>query len=199
MFQPEWRFHGQHVLASEARRYFEGDSLPPIGLEDFLEEAVWKSCYRPQIRAGFVAWSIPSLVSSAAWRVDALPHSYRFTLYTWDNGEVVRPNFHRSRIRVTPSSGGRAAIRFDDRYEPDAVDFVTDLDGSRHQYRGRFCSLSTLAYMLTGEDTLSLGQALDVWGIDRPSAEGAAGLVGELDALCSLHKGMLEDLARWLG
>jgi hypothetical protein len=196
---PEWRFCGRGILASEARRYFEGDPMPPMDLEGFLEEAVWRSCYRPQIRAGLVAWSIPTFVSAASWRVDALRHSYRFTLWTWDDGTLVRPNFHRSRIRVTPSSGGRAATSFDDRLHPDEVDFVTGPDGSRHQYRGRFASLSAVGYMLSGEDTLTLGQALDLWGIARPAAEGGAGLVAELDALCALYERMLGDLGRWLG
>ncbi len=196
---PEWRFSGRGIRASDARRYFGSEDLPPLSLEDFLREGLWQSCYRPQIRAGLVAWSIPGFASSAAWRVDDERHSYRFTLWTYDDGTKVRPDFHRSRIRVTPSSGGRATVSFDNRLNPDEVDFVTGPDGRRHQYRGRFASLSTLAYMLTGEDTLTMGQAFNLWGIQRPRGEGAAGLVGELNALCALYDGMLEDLRRWPG
>jgi hypothetical protein len=159
---------------------------------------VQRCVYKPPLRAGLVAWSVPSLVSSAAWTVDPRGDAFRFTWWTYvDAHGGRRPNLFRSRVRVTPSSGGRATIGFDARKDADPEDWVTDPDGKRHQYRGRFCSVSTLAYVLTGEDQLTPAQAFDLWGIERPGVAGADGLLEELHALRRLYEQMLRDLARW--
>jgi hypothetical protein len=198
--EPEWRFYGRGVLASEAGRFFGRDQLWRLGLEDFLEEAVWKCCYKPHLRAGLVCWSVPPFVTSAAWTVDARGDSFRFTWLTYvDDQGMRKPDRFRSRVRITPSSGGRAAIGFDNRRDPDPEDWVQDPGGTRHQYRGRFASLSTLGYVLTGDDQLTLRRALEIWGIEPPSAPGAEGLTQELETLCALYGAMRRDLERWPG
>lgn len=196
--KPSWSFHGRSIRASAARRFFGPGSLP---LEDFFEEAVFRSVYKPPLRAGLVTWSVPHFISSAAERVDARHGSYRFTLWTYVGQDGVRrPDRFRPRIRVAPSSGGRAAIGFDARKSPDPQDFVVGPDGKRTQYRGRFLTLHQLGYVLTGDDQLTPDQALRAWGIPKPgTADGVDGLARELDALCRLYEAMLEDLAFWPG
>jgi hypothetical protein len=195
----QWRFYGRQYHASQARRFFGEDCSPPmLGLEEFLEESFWRSCYKLPLRASLVCWSVPAFVSSAAWAVDSRHDYYRFTLFTYigQDGLRRRDRF-RSRVRVRPSSGGRALVHFEDRQKPDPQDFVTRPNGKRGQYRGRFVSLSTLGYDLTGEDQLTRSIALELWGIDQPSVDGPEGLAQELDATCALYEQMLNDLRRF--
>jgi hypothetical protein len=198
-YEPLWGISGRGILASEARRFFgRGLGIPVLELEEFFEEGVYRSVYKPPLRAGLVAWSVPSFASSAAWTVDPRGDAFRFTWWTYrdEHGER-RPNLYRPRVRVTPSSGGRATVGFDSRKDADAEDWVTEPDGKRHQYRGRFLSLSTLGYEVTGEDQLTLRQSLALWGIERPASDGPDGLFDELRALRALYEGMLADLSRW--
>jgi hypothetical protein len=195
---PSWSFYGRGIPTPAARRFFGPGTMP---LEDFLEEGVWKGCYKPSLRAALVAWSVPHFFSSAAERVDARRGVYRFTMWTYVGQDGVRrPNRYRPRIRISPSSGGRAAIGFDARKSPDPQDFVVQPDGKRTQYRGRFLSLHQLGYVLTGDDQLTLHQALRLWDIQAPTViDGADGLARELDAVQSLYEAMLEDLRLWPG
>ena len=192
----EWRFHGRLILSSEARSFFgKACAFPVLDLEGFLEEVFWKSCYKLPLRASLVCWSVPSFVSSAAWALDSRHDYYRFTLFTFLGKDATRQrDTYRPRIRVKPSSGGRAVESFERRRDPDPQDFVTGPGGKPEQYSGRFLSLSTLGYVLTGEDQLTPPLAFGLWGIDQPTAEGAEGLSQELDAMCALHEGMLDDL-----
>src|SRR5439155_18299855 len=80
---------------------------------DFLEGVFWPTLYKPFLRAALVAWSVPSLVSSLAWPVDATGNRYRFTIATWRGPEgTLYPEPFRARVRVTPSSLGRAQMAF---------------------------------------------------------------------------------------
>ena len=198
--EPTWSFYGRQTRASAARRFFGPGA---VQLEDFLEEAMYRACYKPPLRAAFVSWSVPHFVSSAAERVDARGGSFRFTLRTWVGRDGIRrPDTFCSRVRVAPSSGGRAAIGFDARKRPDPQDWVWTLpDGRWVQYRGRFLSLGQLAYVLTGDDQLTLEQAVRVWGIPMPrgARDGAGKLAAELDALTHLYEAMLADLGFWPG
>ena len=85
---------------------------------------------------------------------------------------------------------------FDRRKEPDTEDFVIGPNGKPDQYRGRFLSLSTLAYLLTGDDQLTLPGAFNLWGI-QDTGGGPSGLLGELRGLGTLFQGQLQDLDRW--
>ena len=195
----EWRFHGRRVLSSEARSFFgRACPFPVLDLEGFLEEVFWKSCYKLPLRASLVCWSVPSFVSSAAWALDSRHGYCRFTLFTFlgKDGQRRRDRY-RSRIRVTPSSGGRALESFERRTDPDPQDFVTRPEGKPAQFGGRFVSLSTLGYVLTGEEKLTPPLALELWGIEQPTGEGAEGLSQELDAICALYEGMIDDLGRF--
>lgn len=198
--EPFWTLYGREVRVSDARRYSGEGNPSPIFLEDFLEEVVRRSCQRHP-RAAFVHWSVSSFVSSAAWSVDAKGDVYRFRSRTWTNLEdgKVRPDFYRSRWRVTPSSSGVTQVGFDRPLDPDPQDFVRSPDGRLVFWRGRFLSLSTLAYTLTGEDDITFSRALELYGIASPEGRGAGLLAAELDATVTLYRRLLADLAPWPG
>lgn len=197
--EPSWSFYGRGVRRSDARRSFGRDNPSPIFLEDFIEEAIRRSCQRPPLRSAFIAWSVPEFVSSAAWSVDAKWGAYRFTLRTWTNpiDGKVRPDFYRSRVRVTPSSSGVAQVGFDRSLDPDPQDFVTAPGGRPVFWRGRFLSLSTLAYALTGEDDITFARTLELYGIASPEGARAGFLAAELDATVILYRRLMADLALW--
>src|SRR5262249_39128426 len=138
------------------------------------------------------------LVSSLAWRVEATSDRYRFTVATWRRGEdgVLFPNTYRPRVEVSPSSLGRAQVSFTTHRGMRAWEFVKR--GTRREnHKGRVGSLSELVAVTTGQDQLTLGPALALYGIPSPVGTGSDGLAAELDALCRLYPMVLADFALW--
>src|SRR5207302_1244464 len=100
---------------------------------------------------------------------------FRFVWWTYpDPDGIERTDFYRPRIDVATVEAGRVLARFTRRKMPDPQDLIPE-GGTRpkrgYVYRGRFLSLSTAVYALSGEE-LSFSEACRAFEVEPPPRPG---------------------------
>ena len=204
-------YHSGQVPAAEVEAVRRGlqDAHGLLEREAFLDQVLFRCVYKLPLRAALVAWDLPFSISRLARNVRVIRSKdgclcYRFTLWTYvdDNGRE-RNDFYRPRIDITVADAGRTLIQFTRRKEPDPQDLIPEgatRPRRRYVYRGRFLSLATAVYTLTGEE-LSLVEACHAFEVEQPPAgePTPANLDVRLDAFAGLYQAVMAEFARWPG
>lgn len=175
--------------------------IPPRYLEPwgaFLKR-LFRWTYRPGHRVPLVAWRLPEHLGLLAADWLAAPDGGT-DLIVWTqpdrrrkarerrrrkrqrNGEIENPR--RPRIHLDEIGGGRARVRFTDRWGPDDRDRVPEGETEpqdRYQFRGRFIDLASLSYGVCGTEYDSAQHAAEAF--DIPFTARAGGTAAEIPAL----------------
>jgi hypothetical protein len=170
------RFYDPRRVGSEAAARVRGE-LSGTGLgvlnRDELLDLVFRSVYKLPMRAALVAWDLGWVISRLARSVRIVrrengSEAFRFVWWTYlDPQWRELTDFYRPRIDVATADAGRILARFTRRKKPDPQDLIPEggrFSRSGYVYPGRFLSLSTAVYALSGEE-LSFREACRVFGV----------------------------------
>jgi hypothetical protein len=128
----------------------------------------------------------------------------RFTLWTYlDTAGVEHTDFYRPRIDITVADAGRTQLRFTRRKNPDRDDLIPEGETEPKRgyvYPGRFLSLATAVYDLSGEE-VTLADACRMFDLEPPpiGEPNPATLGARMEALAALYQAVLAEFARFPG
>jgi hypothetical protein len=186
--QIEGRFYDRGQVSAAEVEATRRALQPGLGLLDrdsFLEQVLFRCVYKLPLRAAFVAWAPEFCISRLARRVRVVCdrdgcQRYRFVLWTYvDANGQEQTDYFRPRIDITVADAGRILCQFTPRKKPDPQDRIPEgatKPQPRYVFRGRFLSLATAVYDLTGEELSLVDACRPRDRLERPG--GAAHGIG---------------------